>query len=73
MFNSITIDLIFFVVGIGELILQWATMNSWVSVIENIKYKFFYIGGPQIAHRVWRDYGKVNFSIYQLSFVRIFS
>ena len=48
-------------------------MNSWVSIIGNVKYKFFYIGGPQIARRVWRDYGMVNFSIYKLSFVRIFS
>ena len=29
-----------------------------------IFYLYIYIGGPQIARRVWRDYGKANFSIY---------
>nr|POE61288.1 gtp-binding protein sar1b [Quercus suber] len=39
-------------------------MNSWVSIIGNIKYNFFYIGGYQIAHRVWRDYGKMDAVVY---------
>ncbi|KAK7847342.1 hypothetical protein CFP56_006655 [Quercus suber] len=34
-------------------------MNSWMSIIGNTKYKFFHIGGPQIARRVWRDYGTI--------------
>ncbi|XP_050273827.1 GTP-binding protein SAR1B-like [Quercus robur] len=43
---------------------EWASMNSWVSIIGNIKYKFFCIGGPQIARRVWRDYGKMDAVVY---------
>ncbi|XP_030956316.1 GTP-binding protein SAR1A-like [Quercus lobata] len=39
-------------------------MNSWVSIIGNIKYKFFYIGGPRIARMVWRDYGRMDAVVY---------
>lgn len=39
-------------------------MNSWVSIIGNTKYKFFHIGGPQIARRVWRDYGAMDAVVY---------
>lgn len=39
-------------------------MNSWMSIIGNTKYKFFHIGGPQIARRVWRDYGTMDAVVY---------
>nr|POF05781.1 gtp-binding protein sar2 [Quercus suber] len=35
-----------------------------MSIIGNTKYKFFHIGGPQIARRVWRDYGTMDAVVY---------
>uniref|UniRef100_A0A2N9FTJ5 Uncharacterized protein n=1 Tax=Fagus sylvatica TaxID=28930 RepID=A0A2N9FTJ5_FAGSY len=38
----------------------WERSTSWESTIGEIKFNFFYLGGPHIAHRVWSDYAKIH-------------
>lgn len=41
--------------------------TSWESTTGEIKFNFFSLGGPHIAHRVWSDYAKMDAVVYIVS------